>query len=319
MKTKMTRFVAILAALSAGAAGKASAAATTVKASAVVNVRTGPGTGYAVMGTVPAGDVYVAESSSGGWWKIWYDGRLGYSSGDYYSTVSGMTGVKVTLDGLNVRSGPGTGYSIIGKVYMGQIYFWGSLANGWYRISWGGRDAYVSGSYVTKVTLAGGGSTTGTTSGTVTNLSMAWSKQATNYFCGPCTVHLMARYLAGAWYDQWTVAYYMGTPSMGMTDTGSELSGLRHFASSAIWMGSGFSRDAVIANINRKVPFVPNFNTVYIAYWNGYSAGHYSPIKGYTSGGYYVHDTWQGPDMWCSNTEMWNGVTYHTGIVYRIY
>ena len=303
----------------------AAQAQTAVKATSAVNVRTGPGTGYAVMGAVPQGHVYVAAAKTNGWWKIWFDGRLGYTIDDYYTSPSGLTGVKVTTDSLNVRSGPGTGYAILGKVSMGQVYFWGAQTNGWYRISWGGRDAYVSGSYVSRVSLkSDGGVTTGTTTGTTTggtttNLSMAWAKQVTNYFCGPATVHLMARYLRGAWYDQWTIAYYMGTPSLGFTDVSGELRGLRNYASASIWMGSGFSRDAVIANIGRKVPFVPNFNTRYIAYWGGYVAGHYSIIKGYTSGGYYVHDTWQGPDRWCSNTEMWNGVNYWTGKVYRIY
>ena len=302
----------------------AAQAQTAVKSTAVVNVRTGAGTGYAVIGTVPSGDIYVAETKTNGWWKIWFDGRSGYTIDDYYTGASGLTGVKVTADSLTVRTGPGSGYAILGKVYKGQVYFWGSTSNGYYRISWGGRDGYVNGSYVTRVGLKSDGGTTGTTTGTttggtVTNLDMAWAKQVTNYFCGPASIHLMARYLNGTWYDQWTIAYYMGTPSMGMTDVDSELRGLRRYASSSIWMGGSFNRDVVTANIGRKVPVVPNFNTRYISYWGGYVAGHYSPIKGYTSGGYYVHDTWQGPNMWCSSTEMWNGVNYHTGVVFRIY
>ena len=51
---------------------------TALKSTTSLNVRTGPGTGYTVMGLVPAGHVYVGIAKSGDWWKVNYDGRTGW-------------------------------------------------------------------------------------------------------------------------------------------------------------------------------------------------------------------------------------------------
>jgi uncharacterized protein YgiM (DUF1202 family) len=120
-----------------------------------LNVRTGPGTGYAIKGAIYNGQRYVSDSSSNGWYRIWYDGTQGWISGSYASAVSGVSGAKVNADALNVRTGPGTGYSVAGQVYAGQIYFWTQYEglNGWYRIYWRGGSYYVYGGYVTRVSL----------------------------------------------------------------------------------------------------------------------------------------------------------------------
>ena len=136
-------------------------AQTCVQATSIANVRTGPGTGYTVIGQVPSGNSYVAASKSGDWWKIYFDGRSGYTYGPLYRTLSGTTGVKVTADLMNVRSGPGTGYTILGKATMGEIFYWTQYAglNGWYKVNWGGRTAYLNGGFVVRVSLPGGSTT----------------------------------------------------------------------------------------------------------------------------------------------------------------
>lgn len=59
---------------------------------------------------------------------------------------------KVTTSTLNVRSGPSTSYAIVGKLTLNQsIQVLGSATSGgvkWYRISYNGKTAYVSASYV---------------------------------------------------------------------------------------------------------------------------------------------------------------------------
>jgi N-acetylmuramoyl-L-alanine amidase len=121
----------------------------------VLNVRTGPGTGYAIKGQVYSGQYYISSASSGGWWKIWYDGTEGWISGSYSAAVSGVSAVQVTTDVLNVRTGPGTGYAVAGQVTSGQRYFWTQYEglNGWYKIYWRGGSYCVHGGYVTKVPL----------------------------------------------------------------------------------------------------------------------------------------------------------------------
>jgi thiol-disulfide isomerase/thioredoxin len=49
---------------------------------------------------------------------------------------------------LNVRSGPGTNFDIIGRIFPNEAYYIVSENNGWYQILFDGATAYVSGEYV---------------------------------------------------------------------------------------------------------------------------------------------------------------------------
>lgn len=108
-----------------------------VKATASsLNVRTGPGTNYSIVGSIPYGQSYVSIGKTGGWYKIWYNGSTAYIYGGYASATSGYV-AKCTVSKLNVRKGPGTGYSIVGSMGSGQIYSLISStgwADGWNRI-----------------------------------------------------------------------------------------------------------------------------------------------------------------------------------------
>jgi hypothetical protein len=62
------------------------AVGTTLIATTDVNLRSGPGTGYAVLHVVPAGDsvTLVSSSPSGGFYNVTHKGVTGWSSGTYY-------------------------------------------------------------------------------------------------------------------------------------------------------------------------------------------------------------------------------------------
>ena len=64
--------------------------------------------------------------------------------------------------GLNMRSGPGTGYSIIGAIPCGGRVEILSESNGWYRINYNGNTGYVCGDYVRKDSGSSGGGGSGT-------------------------------------------------------------------------------------------------------------------------------------------------------------
>src|SRR5574341_58585 len=49
---------------------------------------------------------------------------------------------------LNVRSGPGTGYSIIGRIYPGAVYLIVGQQADWYQIDYNGQPGWVYGPYV---------------------------------------------------------------------------------------------------------------------------------------------------------------------------
>ena len=65
------------------------------------------------------------------------------------------TSYQVTAkSGLNVRSGPGTSHSKLGALVYGATVEVSGISNGWATVSYGGKTAYVSASYIKE---AGGG------------------------------------------------------------------------------------------------------------------------------------------------------------------
>jgi len=65
--------------------------------------------------------------------------------------ASSLTGLEVTAGALNVRASiMGT---ILGQIQRGQRFVATSQSNGWYRIDYRGRHAWVSGSYVRRVAV----------------------------------------------------------------------------------------------------------------------------------------------------------------------
>ncbi|MGG0342608.1 SH3 domain-containing protein [Priestia megaterium] len=131
------------------------AAAVTYKVTASkLNVRSGAGTTYGIIGSVVKGQTLSVMSKSGSWYKINYNGRTGYVSSDYVQ-ASGTatppaesTTYTVTASTLNVRSGAGTNYASIGSVKKGQKLSVVSKSGSWYKINYNGRTGYVSSDYV---------------------------------------------------------------------------------------------------------------------------------------------------------------------------
>jgi uncharacterized protein YraI len=122
-----------------------------------LNVRSGPGTGYAVVGSVSSGQVYVSVATSGSWRKIWYGESTGwvYSS---YTTASSLAEQQVSASSLNVRTGPGTGYDVVGQAPGGSWWAVAGTSGSWKKIYFKGAARWVYGTYL------GGSSTGGTTS-----------------------------------------------------------------------------------------------------------------------------------------------------------
>jgi len=138
----------------------------------VLNVRSGPGTDYPVIGSLTHGMEVKAISVKGEngnrWAKIRFEGLTSYVSAKHIAKVRGNkrmdmppedTGrsVKkyyVTSDVLNVRSGPGTDYSVTGSLTHGMevkvVSIEGENENRWAKIQFGGLTAYVSAKHLAK-------------------------------------------------------------------------------------------------------------------------------------------------------------------------
>lgn len=61
--------------------------------------------------------------------------------------------VKVTTNSLNVRSGPGTTYAIVGSAKLGQTFKYLGVSGGWTKINFNGTARYVSSTYVKKYSV----------------------------------------------------------------------------------------------------------------------------------------------------------------------
>lgn len=90
----------------------------TLQATASVNLRSGAGTGYKVLLVVPSGGKVVTvdlKTPTNGFYKVKYNGTVGYSHGNYYKLVSSPPVVNTARETAITRAKAGVGFS----------YWWG--------------------------------------------------------------------------------------------------------------------------------------------------------------------------------------------------
>ena len=133
----------------------------TIKVSGALNVRSGAGTSYSVIGSLSNGANVEIVETSGSWYKIKYGSGYGYVSKDYVtvsssssnsgssSSTTTQSGTIKVSDALNVRSGAGTSYSVIGSLSNGANVEIVETSGSWYKIKYGSGYGYVSKDYVT--------------------------------------------------------------------------------------------------------------------------------------------------------------------------
>ena len=118
----------------------------------------------------------LSEKDENGWYKVSYDGKTGYVSRSYLTTSNSTPAVSKTgtaTENLNLRDQPGTSGKILTTIPKGKTVTILSEKdeNGWYKVSYGGKTGYVSGSYLT--TSPSGSTTITTKTGTATeNLNL---------------------------------------------------------------------------------------------------------------------------------------------------
>ncbi len=114
-------------------------------------VRSSPSTSGTVLASLPKGGYVTLISNSNGWWYVEYGkGRFGYCSDRYISVTSATAKtVNITSGSLNIRSGAGTGYSIIGSLKRSEVVLELSASSGWSKIVYSGtKVGYVSNNYL---------------------------------------------------------------------------------------------------------------------------------------------------------------------------
>ncbi len=117
-----------------------------------VNLRTGAGTGNAIIATVSEGTALIVEADTGsGWYKVNYDGESGYMSADYlsFSETMDLT-AQGWVDGSDVRmrAEAGTDSEIVRVTTYGESVEILGVDGEWYKVSAGGKTGYIRGDYV---------------------------------------------------------------------------------------------------------------------------------------------------------------------------
>ena len=139
------------------AAGTIAYGAGKVNASAL-NIRSGQGTNYSIIGTVKNGEtVVIIEKTSPSWYRINYNGTSGYVSSEYLKDVN--TKYDLALKGevndtyVRYRSSPSMAGTVLGSLNTGAAVTVTGIESGWYRLSVSGSTGYMRSDYI-KITGA---------------------------------------------------------------------------------------------------------------------------------------------------------------------
>lgn len=134
-----------------------------------LNVRSGPGTSFQVLSQIHSGQSYTFVSEQGDWTKIRLNNnREGWVASWLVNKITNSQNVGdsrqgvVTASTLNVRSGPSTSNTIVGKIQRGNNIDILQSQNGWHQIRFQSVQGWVSGQYVQTGGSTGGSNNSNT-------------------------------------------------------------------------------------------------------------------------------------------------------------
>ena len=171
-------------------------AASTGTTTAYVNLRTGPGTDYTILETVPLGaQISILDTGNPGWYRVTApSGNSGYMCSDYILASGGDAGTSTVLFTarttafVNLRAGPGTGYGIYLTVPLGDTVSVLDTANaGWYRVQYGSYTGYMSADYLQTQSAAAPTPAPPDTSASADPIGTARTTAVLNIRTGPST------------------------------------------------------------------------------------------------------------------------------------
>jgi uncharacterized protein YraI len=136
----------------------------TLTASYNLNVRNGPGTEYDVIEWLPFGESapILGRNQANTWWQIRHDGVIGWVSAFFtfvppeldvndvpVTWTAAPTDTLTTTGNLNIRSGPGIQFSVVGWIPAGQTaeIIGRNADNSWWQIQYGGVTGWISAVY----------------------------------------------------------------------------------------------------------------------------------------------------------------------------
>ena len=128
-----------------------------------VNLRTGPGTTYEVIGSLARGTELKRTGTTNGWSRVIYNDETCYISSALVSTdapevpeeeepasetETEQKNMVVVVAKANVRSGPGTGYQSLGVLEVGEELETTGTSGSWTIVQYNGEEGYIFSSLV---------------------------------------------------------------------------------------------------------------------------------------------------------------------------
>lgn len=117
-----------------------------------LRLRAGASTAAATLDYAPKGDVVVLLEKVGAWYKVNYNLQTGYMHGDHLSTATRENAElgygTVNGSSVNVRSGPGTGYTSVAKAGSGDSAYIIGINETWFKVICNGIIGYIRSDYV---------------------------------------------------------------------------------------------------------------------------------------------------------------------------
>lgn len=127
-----------------------------VTASVSLNIRSGRGTSYKKIGSIPSGKIVTVTDIQTGWGKVTYNGKTGYCSMKYLrrpELIDGGSDANYkTTASLNLRSGRGTKYKIKLTIPKNTKLKVTDISNEWGKTTYKSTTGYVKTSYLSKLT-----------------------------------------------------------------------------------------------------------------------------------------------------------------------
>jgi len=142
---------------------KPESSSTTGYTTANLNLRTGAGVSYRSVGVIPAGEKIKIYRYSGNWAQVSSSKGTGWVSKSYVGKAPASQSPKpeqtpskvaYATAGVNLRSGAGTSYRVLGVVQAGEKVTVRSASNGWSKVSTKIGSGYISSKYLTTSELS---------------------------------------------------------------------------------------------------------------------------------------------------------------------
>ena len=139
---------------------------TKYRTTANLNLRKTASTSATILAIIPVNTVVTTTAKSGDWYKVTYNSRTGWVSGDYLGKYSGDSSsdhtsttkpnesavtknIYVSTDRLNIRASDSISSAKLGSLpEYTEVKSTYRTSKGWYRVTYGGVTGYVSGDYL---------------------------------------------------------------------------------------------------------------------------------------------------------------------------